>query len=99
METRVFGTECEYALLYSPDDHEQKARRDSESLLDQLKGVTPFLVSALKGSGRPVAGEFLGNGGRFYIDRGAHPEYATPECSSIREVVAHEKAGDRTVRS
>ncbi len=98
MQTRVFGTECEYALLYSPDNDEQKTRRDSEPLLDQLKGVTPFMVEAVKASGRPVAGEFLGNGGRFYIDRGAHPEYATPECACVRDLVAHEKAGDRIVR-
>ncbi len=34
----------------------------------------------------------------FYIDRGAHPEYATPECASVRDVVAHDKAGDRIVQ-
>jgi proteasome accessory factor A len=98
LDTRAIGTECEYALLYSPADEQQKACRDSESLLDQLKGLTPFLVSAFKAGDGPIAGEFLGNGGRFYIDRGAHPEYSTPECSSIKEVVAHEKAGDRIVQ-
>src|SRR3954464_10619157 len=35
----------------------------------------------------------LSNGARFYNDH-AHPEYSTPECSTIRQIVAHEKAGE-----
>lgn len=35
----------------------------------------------------------LPNGSRFYTDH-AHPEYATPECLSAREVVACDKAGE-----
>lgn len=38
----------------------------------------------------------LRNGGRLYVD-GAHPEYSTPECSSPRELVIHEKAGEQIV--
>ena len=38
----------------------------------------------------------LHNGGRLYVD-GAHPEYSTPECSSPRELVIHEKAGEQIV--
>ena len=36
----------------------------------------------------------LSNGARFYNDH-AHPEYSTPECSTIREVVLQDKAGER----
>jgi proteasome accessory factor PafA2 len=36
----------------------------------------------------------LSNGARFYNDH-AHPEYSTPECSTLRQLVAHEKAGER----
>src|SRR4029078_6802452 len=36
----------------------------------------------------------LSNGARFYNDH-AHPEYATPECTSLREIVAQDKAGER----
>ncbi len=98
MQTRVFGTECEYALFCSPRDGESRIYLDGEPLLEHLKGLTPYLVASLKATGRPYAGEFLGNGGRFYIDRGAHPEDATPECARVRDVVAHEKAGDRIVQ-
>jgi len=90
--------ECEYALLHRAEEGEPKPYGYYESLLEHLKGLTPYLVAALAARERPFAGEFLGNGGRFYIDRGAHPEYATPECAGVRDLVAHEKAGDRIVR-
>jgi Pup amidohydrolase len=38
----------------------------------------------------------LSNGARFYNDH-AHPEYSTPECTTLREIVAHDKAGERIV--
>ena len=38
---------------------------------------------------------FLENGARLYLDVGSHPEYATPECDSITDLVAHDKAGER----
>ena len=40
--------------------------------------------------------EFLPNGARFYLDQEI-PEYCTPECISVREVLAHERAGDLIV--
>ncbi len=36
----------------------------------------------------------LANGARFYNDH-AHPEYSTPECTTLRQLVAHDKAGER----
>src|SRR6202051_766398 len=36
----------------------------------------------------------LGNGARFYNDH-AHPEYCTPECSTLDELVAQDRAGER----
>jgi proteasome accessory factor A len=38
---------------------------------------------------------FLENGARLYLDVGSHPEYATPECDDLFDVVAHDKAGER----
>ena len=38
---------------------------------------------------------FLVNGARLYLAVGSHPEYATPECDSVRQVVTHDKAGER----
>lgn len=36
----------------------------------------------------------LSNGARFYNDH-AHPEYSTPECTTLQQIVAHDKAGER----
>jgi proteasome accessory factor PafA2 len=36
----------------------------------------------------------LSNGARFYNDH-AHPEYSTPECTTLRELVTQDKAGER----
>ncbi len=38
----------------------------------------------------------LSNGARFYNDH-AHPEYCTPECSTLDELAAHDRAGERIV--
>jgi Pup amidohydrolase len=38
----------------------------------------------------------LTNGARYYVDH-AHPEYATPECRSARDVIACDKAGERII--
>ncbi len=38
---------------------------------------------------------FLANGARLYLDVGSHPEYATPECDNLSDLVAHDKAGER----
>ena len=40
---------------------------------------------------------FLRNGARLYLDVGSHPEYATPECDDIVDLVAHDKAGERVL--
>ncbi len=36
----------------------------------------------------------LSNGARFYNDH-AHPEYSTPECTTLRDLIAQDKAGER----
>jgi proteasome accessory factor A len=38
----------------------------------------------------------LSNGARFYNDH-AHPEYSTPECKSLRDIIAQDKAGERII--
>lgn len=39
----------------------------------------------------------LSNGARFYNDH-THPEYSTPECRTVRELVAQDRAGERIVQ-
>jgi proteasome accessory factor A len=38
----------------------------------------------------------LVNGARYYVDH-AHPEYSTPEVTNARDLVIHEKAGERVL--
>ncbi len=44
------------------------------------------------------ANHVLINGARFYNDHG-HPEYATPECSRILDLLAHDLAGEQILKS
>lgn len=50
---------------------------------------------------RPVIEEFgatnifSSNAGRLYLDVGSHPEFATAECDSVSQLVAHDRAGER----
>jgi proteasome accessory factor PafA2 len=39
----------------------------------------------------------LPNGARFYNDH-THPEYSTPECRTLKQLVAHDRAGERIVQ-
>jgi len=99
MKERIFGTECEYAPVYqSKKNHHRFRPLHGEALLDYIKGLSSRLFSSLALSGYPMAGEFMGNGGRLYVDRGGHPEYATPECRCVKDLVAYEKAGDRIMQ-
>ncbi len=41
-----------------------------------------------------LANVILTNGARYYVDH-AHPEYSTPECSNPRDLVVHDRAGER----
>ncbi|XHR29179.1 MAG: depupylase/deamidase Dop [Chthoniobacteraceae bacterium] len=51
---------------------------------------------------RPLAFEeiksdlVLSNGARFYNDH-AHPEYSTPECTTLHQIVSQDKAGERVL--
>jgi proteasome accessory factor A len=39
----------------------------------------------------------LSNGARFYNDH-THPEYSTPECRTLKQLVSHDRAGERIVQ-
>jgi proteasome accessory factor A len=85
----MFGLETEYAI--SGIDSNGRVAPGSvvtEGLMHAAHGKTPAL------RGHRDAGLFLGNGARFYVDAGDHPEYCTPECTTPWDVVRHAKAGD-----
>ncbi|MDQ3209748.1 MAG: proteasome accessory factor PafA2 family protein, partial [Actinomycetota bacterium] len=67
---------------------------EQESPLRDARGFEP--VPAREGSDEDLglANVILPNGARYYVDH-AHPEYSTPECITPRQLVIHDKAGER----
>ena len=86
MDRRIFGLETEYGVTCT--FHGQRRLSPDE--------VARYLFRRVVSWGRS-SNVFLRNGARLYLDVGSHPEYATPECDSLRDLVAHDKAGERTL--
>lgn len=84
MDRRIFGLEVEYGVTCT-------FRGQRRLSPDE---VARYLFRRVVSWGRS-SNVFLENGARLYLDVGSHPEYATPECDSVRSVVAHDKAGER----
>ncbi|MDP6868077.1 MAG: Pup--protein ligase [Acidimicrobiales bacterium] len=84
MQRRIYGVENEYGITCTVNG----TRRLSPD------EVARYLFRKVVSWGRS-SNVFLVNGARLYLDVGSHPEYATPECDSVRQVVTHDKAGER----
>jgi proteasome accessory factor A len=84
VDRRIFGLECEYGITCT-------LRGQRRLSPDE---VARYLFRKVVSWGRS-SNVFLQNGARLYLDVGSHPEYATPECDSIYDVVVHDKAGER----
>ena len=87
MQQRIFGLENEYGLISSSG-----GGRVNLSVESALGYLFEKVVSRQRGTN-----DFLKNGARLYQDTGCHPEYATPECDNPRDLVIHDKAGERIV--
>jgi proteasome accessory factor A len=84
MDRRIFGLENEYGVTCT-------LRGQRRLSPDE---VARYLFRRVVSWGRS-SNVFLENGARLYLDVGSHPEYATPECDSILDLVTHDKAGER----
>jgi proteasome accessory factor PafA2 len=67
---------------------------EQESPLRDARGFEPVQEREPSEEDLGLANVILPNGARYYVDH-AHPEYSTPECSTPRELVVHDKAGER----
>ena len=83
VEKRIFGIENEYGVTFT-------LRGQRRLSPDE---VARYLFRRVVSWGRS-SNVFLENGARLYLDVGSHPEYATPECDKISDVVMHDKAGE-----
>lgn len=81
---RIFGIETEYGITCTSQG--QRTLTPDE--------VARYLFRKVVAWGRS-SNVFLRNGSRLYLDVGSHPEYATAECDSIGQLVAHGRAGER----
>src|SRR3989441_10163227 len=86
MKRRIFGLENEYGLTCTLNGERRMSPDNVARYL--FEKVIP---------GAHHANVFLENGARLYLDTGFHPEYATPECGDVAELVIHDKAGERIV--
>jgi proteasome accessory factor A len=83
MDRRIYGLENEYGVTCT-------LRGQRRLSPDE---VARYLFRRVVSWGRS-SNVFLVNGARLYLDVGSHPEYATPECDSLHDLVAHDKAGE-----
>jgi proteasome accessory factor A len=88
MDRRIFGIENEYGVTCT-------FRGQRRLSPDE---VARYLFRRVVSWGRS-SNVFLENGARLYLDVGSHPEYATPECDSLVDLVTHDKAGERILES
>jgi len=84
VQRRIFGIENEYGVTCTLDGQRRLSPDE----------VARYLFRRVVSWGRS-SNVFLGNGARLYLDVGSHPEYATPECDSVHDLVVHDKAGER----
>ncbi|MEE9229919.1 MAG: proteasome accessory factor PafA2 family protein [Acidobacteriota bacterium] len=90
MMQRLMGVETEYA--FTPMGRNGASLRREpilEKMIKLAKARFPHIRAAQN------FGIYLGNGARFYIDRGLHPEMCSPECTDPWEIVRYVKAGER----
>ena len=69
---------------------------EQESPLRDARGFEPVQIREPAEEDLGLANVILPNGARYYEDH-AHPEYSTPECASPRQLVVHDKAGERVL--
>lgn len=77
---RIVGVEIEYGITHVGPGPALGAEEAAQELFND-----PSLARG--------ANMFLPNGGRLYLDVGAHPEYATAECARLADVLAQDRAG------
>jgi len=89
----LLGVETEYGVTgLSRSGVAVDRSRLAARLLDVARHRYPHLPD------HRSSGLFLANGARLYVDSGAHPELATPECADPWEVLRYIRAGERLMR-
>ena len=86
------------ACVQSWDYRLEDPRRDARGFRAEQLRTDPVDAQFERPSALPAevlrADRVLTNGARLYNDHG-HPEYSTPECLSLADLVAHDRAGEQ----
>jgi proteasome accessory factor A len=82
MDKRVFGLTDSYSIACTSAGQRQLSADEA--------GRRLFRPAGDQGTNVP-----LRNGGCLYLDAVSHPEYATPDCGNLLDLVVHAKAGER----
>ena len=101
MLNRIFGIETEYGLLINEDRPEHSPAWIAHRVRDHIFHVLQrgVLDQHHRGHDEPPGnGGFLTNAGRIYLDMG-HLEFASPECATLADLVASDRAGDRILQT
>jgi proteasome accessory factor A len=86
MKRRIFGLESEYGVTCTEGGRPVLTPEVLARYLFEEVVPSPRYPST-----------FLQNGARLYVDTGFHPEYATPECDDLLDLVTYDRAGERLV--
>src|SRR5262249_19166952 len=88
VDRRIFGHENEYGVTCT-------FRGQRRLSPDE---VARYLFRRVVHWGRS-SNVFLENGARLYLDVGSHPEYATPECDVVTDLIANETGVERILEA
>jgi proteasome accessory factor A len=83
MDRRIFGLANDYSVTC--DFHGQSGQPLGEVARDLFREVTAGQDTEVQ----------LRNGARLDLQETSRPQYATPECDSVLDLIAHDKAGER----
>lgn len=90
-EPRTMGREIEYGIRVTRNDVTYMGYDTSSP----LSGIARRIVEEYRPQELGVSRTYMQNGARMYLDVGAHPEYSSPESTSLLEIATCGIAGDK----
>jgi proteasome accessory factor A len=83
VDKRIFGLSNSFRVVFSAGQRQLSPEETGRRLFGPVA------------SGGLASGMVLRNGGRLHLSAASRPEYATPDCGSVPDLVVQDKAGER----
>jgi len=94
VDKRILGLDSEYAVTcVFPGQRRQPPEELSPDELSPDEVARDIFRPVA--SGGQSSDVLLRNGARLSLEAASHPQYATPECDNVLDLIAHDKAGER----